>query len=160
MGTGTGPHDPSIINFDLLSHPVFNRVYHGMWETRLPVMSEVTDLDFFYGGAIRDNVDHPHSFLMHPVYPFSPDFSYAVDDLGFVVAILPWDTSPTSSPRVSTAWWLFFMTRGDHYTYQLDGPDAIFPEKVTSTTRATTTWRLIQSSPSNITFRHPRALRV
>jgi hypothetical protein len=22
------------------------------------------------------------------------------------------------------------MTRGDHYTYQLDGPDAIFPEKV------------------------------
>jgi hypothetical protein len=33
------PHDPSIINFDLLSHPVFNRVYHGMWETRLPVMS-------------------------------------------------------------------------------------------------------------------------
>jgi hypothetical protein len=52
MGTGAGPHDPSIINFDLLSHPVFNRVYHGMWETRLPVMSEVTDLDFFYGGAI------------------------------------------------------------------------------------------------------------
>jgi hypothetical protein len=27
---------------------------------------------------------------------------------------------------VSTAWWLFFMTCGDHYTYQLDGPDAIF----------------------------------
>jgi hypothetical protein len=31
-------------------------------------------------------------------------------------------------------------TCGDHYTYQLDGPDAIFSEKVTSTTRATTTW--------------------
>jgi hypothetical protein len=64
------PHDPSIINLDLLSHPS-STVYHGMWETRLPVMSEVTDLDFFYGGAIRDNVDHPAQLLMHPVYPTS-----------------------------------------------------------------------------------------
>jgi hypothetical protein len=53
--------------------PVFNRVYHGMWETKLPVMSEVTDLDFFYGGAIGEEVDHPQ-LLMYPVYPsFSQD---------------------------------------------------------------------------------------
>jgi hypothetical protein len=124
------PHDPSIVNFDLLSHPVFNRVYHGMWETRLPVMSEVTDLNFFYGGAVRDDVDHPHSFLLHPVYPyFSEDFSYAVDDLvGFVVAILPWDSYFTNilPEGVDGMVVVLHDTCGDHYTYQLDGPKAIF----------------------------------
>jgi hypothetical protein len=108
MGQAPAPHDPSIINFDLLSHPVFNRVYHGMWETRLPVMSEVTDLDF-YGGAIGE-VDHPHSFLMHPVYPsFSQDVSAMHGRPCWVpVVVLPWDSYFTNILReVSTAWWLF-----------------------------------------------------
>jgi hypothetical protein len=49
-----------------------------------------------------------------------------VDDLvGFVVAILPWDSYftnvlPGSMVVVLQQWW--------HYTYQLDGPDAIFSE--------------------------------
>jgi hypothetical protein len=57
------PHDPSIINFDLLVR-LQPRLSRNV-ETR-PVMSEVTDLDFFYGGAIRDEVDHPHSFRCIP----------------------------------------------------------------------------------------------
>jgi hypothetical protein len=73
-------------------------------------MSEVTDLDFFYGGAIA--ISGPSTqLLMHPVYPyFSPDFSYVDDLVGFVVAFCLGIASPTSSPRVSTAWWLFFDT--------------------------------------------------
>jgi class 3 adenylate cyclase len=125
------PHDPSIINFDLLSHPVFNRVYHGMWETRLPVMSEVTDLDFLYGGVIRDDVDHPHSFLMYPVYPyFSQDVSaYGMDDLvRFLVVVLPWDSYFTNILQAGVNGMVVVLhsTCGDHYTYQLDGPEAIF----------------------------------
>jgi class 3 adenylate cyclase len=75
-------------------------------------------------------VDQPHSFLMHPVYPyFSPDFSYAVDDLvGFVVAILPWDSYFTNvlPEGVNGMVVVLHDTCGDHYTYQLDGPVAIF----------------------------------
>jgi hypothetical protein len=61
---------------------------------------------------------------MHPVYPyFSPDFSYVDDLVGFVVAILPWDSYFTNVlPRVSTAWWLFSMTRA--IPHQLDGPES------------------------------------
>ncbi len=125
------PHDPSIINFDLLSHPVFNRVYRRMWETRLPVMSGVTDLDFFYDGAIREEADHPHSFLMHPVYPyFSQDVSaYGMDDLvGFLVVVLPWDTYFTDilQEGVDGIVVVLHSTCGDHYTYQLNGPEATF----------------------------------
>lgn len=124
------PHDPSIINFDLLSHSVFNRVYHGMWETGLPVMSEVTDLGFFYSGATRDDVDHPHSFLLHPVYPyFSQDESYATDDLvGFVVAILPWDSyfANILHDGINGVVVVLHSSCGEHYTYQLNGPEAVF----------------------------------
>jgi hypothetical protein len=128
-------------------------------------MSEVTDLDFFYGGAIRDNVDHPHSFLMHPVYPyFSPDFSYAVDDLvGFVVAILPWDSYFTNVlPEVSTAWWLFSMTH-----VAITTPTSSMAQTPSSGEgdlhdTSYDYMELIQSllRSCNITFRHPRALRV
>jgi hypothetical protein len=94
-------------------------------------MSEVTDLDFFYGG-IRDNVDHPHSFLMHPSTHLLVPTLVRSGPCWFCRCHFALDSYFTNVlPRVSTAWWLFFMTRGDHYTYQLDGPDAIFPEKVT-----------------------------
>jgi class 3 adenylate cyclase len=125
------PHDPSIINFDLLSHPVFNRVYHGMWETKLPVMSAVTDLSFLYGGAIRDEEDHPHSFLMYPVYPsFRRDVSAIVmDDLvGFLVVVLQWDRYFTDilQEGVNGMVVVLYSTCGDYYTYRLDGPESIF----------------------------------
>jgi class 3 adenylate cyclase len=125
------PFDPSIINFDLLSHPVFNRIYHGMWETKLPVMSEVTDLDFFYGGAVREEADHPHSFLMHPVYSyFSQGVSeVAMDDLvGFLIVVLPWDSYFANILRKGVNGMVIVLhsTCGDHFTYQLDGPEAIF----------------------------------
>jgi hypothetical protein len=68
VGTGTAPMTRRSSIRPALASCLQPRLSRNV-ETRLPVMSEVTDLDFFYGGAIRDNVDHPHSFLMHPVYP-------------------------------------------------------------------------------------------
>jgi hypothetical protein len=102
-----------------------------MWETKLPVMSKVTDLDFFYGGAIREEVDHPHSFLMHPVYPyFSQDMTaYEMDDLvGFLVVMLPWDSyfANVLPESVNGIMVVLHNTCGDHCTYQLNGPEAIF----------------------------------
>jgi len=88
------PSNPEIINFDLLSHPVFKRIYHGLWETRLPVFSEVMNVEFIYGTAVHDKIEHPHSFLMSPVYPFfSNGKLHERDDLsGLLLAIMPWDT--------------------------------------------------------------------
>jgi hypothetical protein len=125
------PHDPSIINFDLLSHSVFNRVYHVMLKTGLPAMSEATKLDWFYGGAIQDETDHPHSFLLQPIYPYiSKDSTYhGMDIVGFVVGILPWDTFLSNILHEGANGIVIVMhdTCGDtFFTYQLNGPEAIY----------------------------------
>jgi hypothetical protein len=78
------PHDPSIINFDILWHPVFARVHHGMWESKLPVMFEMIDLAFLYCGAIKEDITHPHSFTMEPIYPpFDEEESHRDSFWGF-----------------------------------------------------------------------------
>jgi hypothetical protein len=86
-------------------------------------MSEVTDLDFFYGGAIGDNVD-PSNASRLPLLQ-SRTSAIAMDDLVGFLVVVPWDSYFTIL-RVSTAWWLFSTAHVNHYTYQLDGPEAIF----------------------------------
>mmetsp|Transcript_6696 Transcript_6696/g.18744 ORF Transcript_6696/g.18744 Transcript_6696/m.18744 type:complete len:1206 (-) Transcript_6696:178-3795(-) len=123
------PHDPSIINFDILSHPVFARVYHGMWETKLPVMSEVTDLSFLYEGAVKDDITHPHSFLMHPIFPTMDEDEYEnVEPWGFIVAAIPWDAYFTNllPESINGITVVLHNTCGEHYTYRLNGPEAVF----------------------------------
>lgn len=123
------PSDPSIINFDLLSHPVFKRVYHGMWETRLPVLSEAMDLTFIYGAAVKDDAEHPHSFLLSPIYTHFSAKLHDRDDLaGFLVAIMAWDTYFTNLLVEGTNGIVVVLedTCDDHFTYQINGPEAVF----------------------------------
>ena len=124
------PHDPSIVNYDLLSHPLFARIYRGMWDTGLPVLSEVSEFDFLYGGSIKDDITHPHSALMHPI------FSSVDEDekgnrgtlLGMLVAILPWDSyfQNLIPSKIRGIVVVLHNTCGEHFTYRLDGPEAIY----------------------------------
>ena len=124
------PHDPSIVNFDLLSMEIFARVYHGMWETRLPVISEVTEVSFLYEGAIKDDITHPHSFLLEPIYPKLDHTEVEDRDsvLGFIVAVLPWDAFLANllPAQIKGITVVLHNTCGDHYTYILNGATPIY----------------------------------
>jgi len=123
------PKDPSIINWDIFSDPVFQRIYHGMWETRLPVLSEVLNLDFLYGGAVKDDSEHPHSFLLHPVYKELMAGLHEKDDVtGVLIAVMSWDNYLSNLLIEGTNGIIVVLhdTCGDHFTYQIDGPSAIF----------------------------------
>jgi CHASE domain len=124
------PHDTVIINFDFLSHSVFARVYHAMWETKSQVMSEVMDLSFLYGGAVEDNAEHPHSALLQPIYPtYELEEERNQDDIvGFVVAVMPWDSFfenllPEDARGVVV---VLQDSCGDVLTYLINGPEAVF----------------------------------
>jgi CHASE domain len=124
------PHDTNIINFDILSHSVFARVYHAMWDTQAPVMSEVMDLTFLYGGAVEDDAEHPHSILMQPIYPAHElqEERNQDDIVGFIVAILPWDAIfENLLPRDAAGVVVVLQDScGDVLTYLINGPEAVF----------------------------------
>ena len=127
------PHAPSIVNYDLLSHPVFARIYSGMWETSSPVLSEVTEISFLYEGAIRDEITHPHSFLLHPIYSsLQNENTHREDMVGFLVAVLPWDAyfQDLLSSKTKGVVVVLHNTCGEHFTYRLDGPEAIYVGKL------------------------------
>jgi hypothetical protein len=148
----TAPHDPTIVNYNLLDHPHFARVYDGMQETGLPILSDVTDLEFLYGGAVTDDSTHPHNFVMYPVYQ---TFAEVIDH-NLVELLGGNDTNPTLTKEVLTpednpivgvmtavmSWDIYLGnmmpkdvigivvvikdTCGDVFTYQVDGPNATY----------------------------------
>ena len=123
------PHDPHAILFNLFNHPVFRRVFVGMNETLSPVLSEVTDLEFFYGGAIREEVNRPYSFLLQPVFQ---DFNNTNRDsshiMGVVIALLPWDHyyEKILPPEARGIVVVMRDTCGDELSYQVNGAEAVF----------------------------------
>ena len=125
------PHDPSIINFNLLSHPVFARVYRTMWESSQAVLSEVLNLGFLYEGAVRDEITNPHSFLMQPIYPSLANGNEKIDRdslLGFIVGVLPWDTYFLNllPGHIKGIIVVLHNSCGEDFTYRLDGQDATY----------------------------------
>ncbi|CAB9527346.1 Receptor-type guanylate cyclase gcy [Seminavis robusta] len=151
----TAPHDPAIVNYNLLDHPVFARVFSGMQQTDLPVLSEVTDLEFFYGGAVEDDANHPHSFILYPIHQtFSEVVEHNLIELlggnttaDNNTATTPEELTQEDNPIVAAAtavlaWDKYFSyimpedaiglvivvkdTCGDEFTYQVDGPTATF----------------------------------
>jgi len=123
------PYNTQAVNLNLFSNEVFARVFHGMQETMHPVLSEATDLEFFYGGSIRDEVNHPHSFLLQPVFQ---DFNETNRDAshvkGVVVAILPWDHYYENilPPEAHGIVVVMRDTCGGEFSYQVNGKHVEF----------------------------------
>ena len=129
------PHDPSIVNYNLFRDEVFARIFHGMETYDTPVLSEATRLDWLYGGSIRDDPTHPHSFLLQPVYRDFPervqeDDNSAEDQetVGVVIAVLPWDQyfQNLLPPEAHGIYVVMKDTCGDEFTYVINGADSIF----------------------------------
>lgn len=130
------PNDPTIVNYNLLSHPTFERIFHGMEETDLPVLSDVTDLRFLYGGSIEHDPHHvhPHSFLMYPIHE---SFDEQLDEnatkadnplVGAATAVLPWD-SYFINMMPEEAYGIIIVVKdtcGDVFTYRVDGATSYY----------------------------------
>lgn len=121
------PHDPHIVNYNLLDNKVFRRIDHGMHSINLPVLSEATDLAWLYNGSIYDDPTHPHSFLLQPVYS---DFTHHTesDILGVCVAVIGWDHyfENLLPPEAHGITVVMKDTCGDEFSYQINGPEAVF----------------------------------
>ncbi|CAB9500133.1 Receptor-type guanylate cyclase gcy [Seminavis robusta] len=121
------PHDPTVIHYDLLENEVFERVEHGMHGINQAVLSEATDLEWLYGGSIRDDPTHPHSFLLQPVYEGFENLTESAM-LGVIVAVIGWDHMFRNllPPEAHGIIVVMKDTCGDMFSYQIDGADAIF----------------------------------
>ena len=86
------PHDPSIINLDLLQHPVFRRIYRSIKETGRPALSEVLDVKRLYKSAIKDDLGHPCSVLIYPIFPEIANHESGDGMVAFVTMVLQWGT--------------------------------------------------------------------
>lgn len=110
---------------DLFSQEVFRRIFHGMWETNLPVLSEVLQLEWLYEKAVQDDSTHPHSFLLQPVY----ERLSSNDELGgVVVAVIPWDSYflnllPNNIVGIDV---VVEDTCDQKFTYRINGANAIY----------------------------------
>lgn len=121
------PEDHSIVNFDLLSHPTFERVFQEIWESHEPTISEALQLEFLYGGAIQDDATHPHSFLASPV--FASFGSHDKTDLvGAVVATVAWDNFLSNILHEGNKGVVVVLRNPctNSFTYLLGGPRPMF----------------------------------
>lgn len=121
------PHDTHIINYNLLSHPLFARAYHSMYEYKTPIMSEVADFSFLHEDPTKHSTAHPHSALLYPIYSnLNSDLHSNI--VGFLVAILPWDFYFRDLLPQGTNGIIVVLqdTCAGQYTYQINGPESVF----------------------------------
>jgi hypothetical protein len=122
------PHDPSIINFDLLSHPVISRHYHEMWSTNSLVISEVMDLDFLTNGAIKSEGAHPSTLVLQPVYPsFKSEDKYNV--AGILMSVIDWNvyfTGLFAHDNRKITIYIHPSCNGSSFTYLIEGSEATY----------------------------------
>lgn len=119
------PHNPSVVNYNLLSHEIFDRLYHFVNQTKSPIISEVFDLEFLYGGSIHEDPTHPFSVLMQPIFE---DFQKDSRLVGVLTAVLPWDhyLEKILPKGVNVIVVVMEDTCGDSMTYAVTGPEAEF----------------------------------
>ena len=124
------PSDTSVINFNLLSHPIFARIFEQMQDTRKPVLSEVFNpAELLGGGALLDTEElssHPESILIQPVFD---NFDNETRNLGgTVITVIPWDVyfNNTLHEGADGIICVLRNTCGDAFTYQIDGPHASY----------------------------------
>jgi CHASE domain len=127
------PRDASIVNFDLLSHPAFARIFHGAWDSGHSVLSDAMPLDFLYRGAVpRDEEQdmHPHSFILDPVFRALNDVAKVRDNdiVGFLVGVIGWEIffSGILNDGSNGVIVVVRNTCGNKFTYCIEGPRAVF----------------------------------
>jgi hypothetical protein len=125
------PHDTQIVNYDILSHPVLQRLFHAMQTTGQPVFSEAIDLSFIYKGSVEDKFEHPHTYVLYPVFgSFTKDGQSHTshDVVASLIMVLPFDELLLNMipEGVNGIEVVVDNTCGQQFTYRINGPDAFF----------------------------------
>jgi hypothetical protein len=140
------PKDPSLVNLDLYSNPVFKRmINYIMTSGGQPGLSELVDVGPLYKGLFTEAEhwqlhdqfhgaganaghsarDHPHTLIAAPVRrTIDPD----AEIVGILAAVVPWDLYlsrllPTGIDGVHV---VLQNTCGQVVTYEINGPEAAF----------------------------------
>ena len=124
------PSDTSSINFNLMSHEVFDKVFNLARQVKTAVLSEVFDPATLLGEeALFKDANgevHPVSILVQPVFDEFDEETRSV--VGAVVAVLPWDIYFENLLHDGAEGLVCVMrdTCGDVFSYRIDGPHATF----------------------------------
>jgi hypothetical protein len=140
------PRDPSLVNMDLYSNPVFKRMINYIMESGgQPGLSEFVDVrplykglfteaehwqlhDQFHGagaGVGHSARDHPHTIIAAPVRrTIDPD----AEIVGIVAAVVPWDLylSRLLPNGIDGVHVVLENTCGQVVTYEINGPEAAY----------------------------------
>jgi class 3 adenylate cyclase len=146
--TSPPPRDPSLLNLDLFSNPVFKRVINNIMESGgRPGLSEFVDaslLSILYKGLFTDPEhwrlhnqlhgdgdltshsanDHPHILMAVPVRRTINTGAI----VGFVAAVVPWDLylSRLLPQGIDGMYVVAENTCGQVLTYEINGPVSVY----------------------------------
>lgn len=124
------PTDASIVLLDLYSHPSFNRMINDCINVQHTLLSEVLDQSFLSDSIETldqdpDRDHHPRSYAIEPIFD---SFISTKELVGFVFAVVPWDTYFLDILPPGTEGYIVRIkdTCGSTFAYRLDGPEAIY----------------------------------
>jgi hypothetical protein len=124
------PDDDTIINFNLLSNPIYDKVFDFARATKTAVLSQVFDPTVLFGKdallRVPGEAFSPECILIQPVYDgFEKNTSEVV---GAVVAVVPWDFYFEELLHDGADGLICVLrdTCGDAFSYRINGPETIF----------------------------------
>ena len=123
---GRAPTNSSVVNVDLLSHSAFRQSILDILEVKQGLLSEVVNVDFLLESTTGGKLDdQPRSLIFEPVLR---DFEEDSDVVGFVIAVVPWQSYFVELLPAKTDGFLVEVQDmcGAEFTYVINGPKAIY----------------------------------
>jgi hypothetical protein len=140
------PNDPSLVNMDLYSNPVFKRMINYIMESGgQPGLSEFVDVRPLYKGLFTESEhwqlhdqfhgagdtvghsarDHPHTLIAAPV---RRTIDTEAEIVGILAAVVPWDLylSRLLPKGIDGVFVVLENTCGQAVTYEINGPEASY----------------------------------
>jgi cytoskeletal protein RodZ len=141
------PSNTSVINYDLLSNPELRAIYDVVRVLKRPVLSSALDLEFLYSGS-KINLFNTSgsstkderlvtSLVMSPLYPFvgtnedapqQGEILLTGEMSGILLTVIEWSRYLNSilPSGVNGIVAVLSNTCGQTFTYQINGPEAVF----------------------------------
>jgi hypothetical protein len=123
------PSDPSLVNFNLLNEPTYQRLVEFAIFTRQSAVSEVLDTEQLFGTAAPQKGKDPQSIIVLPVFKETGD--PITDIIGHIVAVIPWGLffQDVLQDGQNGVYAVLRESCGSSFTYIVNGRNATFLAK-------------------------------